>query len=245
MQKLSSDRLVAAASGGAAVLFGQKVSDDVHALGIYRATCVGPRGQDMERYARVRDALADLSARGVVSRYWNRKMIERLEDEMNDIELEDKWGGVQVAPNTVMTLGKNFILDRALAGSGYTVVGPYMGLISSVSYSSINAADTMAQLAGTNNWREAGATNAPTYTSPRKTMAWSSASGGSKSLSSALSFAITSSGTLKGAFMTSDTGAVSTIDSTAGTLISAGLFTGGDQPVANTNTVSVTYSLSL
>jgi hypothetical protein len=39
-----------------------------------------------------------------------------------------------VAHNIVCTDGKNVNLDAALAGSSYTVTGPYMGLISSVSW---------------------------------------------------------------------------------------------------------------
>lgn len=144
--------------------------------------------------------------------------------------------------NTVMTAGKNVMLDQALAGSGYTVTGPYMGFISSTSYSAISAADTMSSHAG---WLEAGNANAPTYTAPRKTAAWSAASAGSKALSSALSFAITGTGTIKGAFMVFFTGALTTIDNTAGTLLSAGLFSGGDRAVLNGDTVNVSYSLAL
>lgn len=146
------------------------------------------------------------------------------------------------APNTVATVGKNLALDTFLAGSAYTVTGPFMGLISSTSYSAIAAADTMASHSG---WLEAGNANTPSYTAPRKTAAWSAASGGSKALSAALSFAITGSGTVKGAFLAFGTGALSTIDNTAGTLLSAGLFSGGDKVVANLDTLNVSYSLSL
>ena len=61
---------------------------------------------------------------------------------------------VQEGPwhNTVCTAGKNAALDAYLAGSSYTVTGPYMGLISSASYSAIAAADTMSSHAG---WLEA------------------------------------------------------------------------------------------
>jgi hypothetical protein len=145
-------------------------------------------------------------------------------------------------PNTVVTVGKNLALDTFLAGSAYTVTGPYMGLISSSGYSAISAADTMSSHAG---WTEAGNANAPTYTAPRKTAVWSAASGGSKALSAALSFAITGTGTIKGAFMTYGTGAVSTIDNTSGTLLSAGLFSGGDRAVLNGDTVNVSYSLAM
>lgn len=151
-----------------------------------------------------------------------------------------KWR--DIAFNTVVTVGKNLQLDSSLAGSAYTVVGPFMGLISSTSFTAISAADTMTSHAG---WLEAGVTNAPTYTIPRKTCAWSAASGGAKALSAALAFPITGTGTIKGAFLASGTGAVSTIDNTAGTLFSAGLFTGGDRPVINGDTVNVSYSESL
>lgn len=145
-------------------------------------------------------------------------------------------------PNVVTTVGKNLALDTYLAGSGYTVVGPFMGLISLISYTAVAAADTMASHAG---WLEAGTANAPTYTAPRKTAAWSAASAGSKALSAALSFSITGTGTVKGCFLVYGTGAVSTIDNTSGTLYSAGLFTGGDKAVVNTDVLNVSYTASL
>lgn len=151
-----------------------------------------------------------------------------------------KWS--DIIGNTVVTVGKNLALDTYLAGAAYTVVGPYMGLISSVSFTAISAADTMASHTG---WTEAGNANAPTYTSPRKTAAWSAASGGSKALSAALAFAITSSGTVKGCFLVYGSGALTTIDNTAGTLYSAGLFSGGDKVVGNGDTINVSYTASL
>lgn len=153
---------------------------------------------------------------------------------------KEKWR--DTIENMVVTVGKNLALDTFLAGSGYTVTGPFMGLISSVGWSAVDAADTMASHAG---WTEAGSANAPTYTAPRKTCAWSAASGGSKALSAALSFAITSAGTVKGCFLVYGTGAVSTIDNTGGTLLSAGVFTGGDKVVANGDTLNVSWSMAL
>lgn len=140
--------------------------------------------------------------------------------------------------NTVTIAGKNDALDKYFAGSAYTAAF-YLGLISSVSYSTIVAADTMASHAG---WTEAGATNAPAYSQgARPTTAWSSASAGAKALSASLTFSITSTGTLKGAFLTT----VSTKDGTTGVLYSAGLFTGGDKAVGSGDSVSVSYSASL
>lgn len=141
-------------------------------------------------------------------------------------------------PNTVTTAGKNDLLDKYLSGSSYTAAF-YLGLISSTSYSAINAADTMASHAG---WLEAGNANTPAYSQgARPTAAWSSASAGAKALSSALAFSITSAGTIKGAFLTT----VATKDGTTGVLFSAGLFTGGDKTVASADTVNVSYSLSV
>ena len=144
--------------------------------------------------------------------------------------------------NVVATVGKNLALDTFLAGSAYTVTGPFMSLISSTSYSAVSASDTMASHAG---WLEAGGANAPTYSGNRKTAAWSAASAGAKALSAALSFAITSSGTVKGAFLCYGSGAVNTKDNTAGTLWSAGTFTTGDKAVVNGDTLNVNYSTSL
>jgi len=147
----------------------------------------------------------------------------------------------QTIDNVVCTVGKNLMLQTALTGSGYTVVGPYMGLISSVSYTAVSAADTMASHSG---WTEAGSTNAPTFAA-RVAPAFGTASAGAISTSSAVSFTMTGAGTLVGAFITYGTGAVTTLMSTAGTLLSAGAFTGGNQPVNSGNVVQVTYSLSL
>lgn len=103
----------------------------------------------------------------------------------------------------------------------------------------ILAADTMASHTG---WTEAGATNAPTYSGTRKTAVWSAAATGSKSLSAALAFTFTGSGTVKGSFLTT----VSTVDGTTGTLYSAGLFTGGDRTgIVNGDVLNVSYSASI
>jgi len=151
-----------------------------------------------------------------------------------------KW--CETIENIVCTIGKNLMLDTALAGSAYTVVGPYMGLISSTSYTAVAAADTMTSHAG---WLEAGGANAPTYSGNRKTAVWSAAAAGAKALSAALVYAVTSTGTVKGAFLAFGTAASATKDDTGGTLWSAGTFATGDKAVVNGDTLSVSYSTSL
>jgi hypothetical protein len=164
----------------------------------------------------------------------------RYEIECLDADGKLKWR--DTIENVVCTVGKNLALDTFLAGAAYTVTGPYMGLISSTSYSAVAAGDTMASHSG---WLEAGGANAPTYTGNRKTAAWSAASAGSKALSPAASFAITGTGTVKGAFLVYGSGASATKDNTSGTLWSAGTFTSGDKAVINGDTLSVNFSTSL
>lgn len=156
-----------------------------------------------------------------------------------------KW--IDSIENIVCTEGKNFALDQILGGTAF--VAAFLGLVSSVSYTAFVAADTMAQIAGTNGWREAGTTNAPQWTTPasgaRGTPAFSAATGGSKATSAAVTFSISTAGTIKGCFVVIGTGAVATNLSAAGRLLSVGLFTGGDKVVGNGDTLSVTYSLAL
>jgi len=155
----------------------------------------------------------------------------------------DKDGNIKwddVFENTVVTVGKNLALDTILAGSSYTVVGPYMGLINGTD--TISATDTMSSHSG---WQECGNANAPTYSGTRQTAVFSSASAGSKALSSALVFTFTGSGTVAGAFLVYGASASASIDNTSGTLLSAGLFSGGSKTVASSDTISVSWSLSM
>lgn len=234
------DRAHAEMLGNAGVLIAAEHLEDARANGVYAATLWQPVAGQMENFIKTRDELAQFETKKLVSRLLNRRRITYLKEKLADIPQEQVWS--DVFHNVVCTVGKNVMLDAALAGSSYTVVGPYMGLISSTSYSAVAAADTMTSHAG---WLEAGGANAPTYTAPRKTCAWSAASAGAKALSASLSYSITGSGTVKGCFIVYGTGALSTIDNTAGSLYSAGTFTGGDQPVVNGNTLAVSYSTSL
>ncbi len=157
-------------------------------------------------------------------------------DKFGRLKWEDNF------PNVVCTVGMNLMLDTAFAGAGYTVTGPFLGLISAVTYTGTAQGDTMASHAG---WVEAGSANAPTYTGTRKTAVWNAATSGSKALSTPLEFTMTGSGTIKGCFLVYGAGAVNTIDSTTGVLWSAGLFAGGNKIVDVDDIVGINYSTSL
>lgn len=149
--------------------------------------------------------------------------------------------------NLLTQIGKALLLDEGLAGSSYTAT-EYMGLISSVSFSAISGGDTMSSHSG---WLEAGSANAPTYSGTRLTAAWNastlsgaSAYSATKQLSAGLVFTFTGSGTVQGAFLVGGSGASNTIGNTSGTLFSAGAFS-TPQPVVATNTLTITYSVTL
>lgn len=201
----------------------------------FQAQCVGPRDEDRARYVEIRDRLATLRGGWLIGIARLRK-IRELQAELASIPLETKWA--DDFRNTVLTAGKNDLLDKYFAGSSYTAAW-YMGLISSSSYSAISAADTSASHAG---WLEAGSGNDPTYSqSNRPTISFSAASSGSKATASACAFSITSTGTAKGAFIITN----NTKDGSTGVMYSAGLFTGGDRAVLNGDTINVTGTWSV
>ena len=147
-------------------------------------------------------------------------------------------------PNLVVAVGKQLMLDTLLKGSSYSVVGPYLGLISG-SGNTFAAADTMSSHAG---WSEF--TN---YTvggsAVRGTAVFGSASSSgltpsnvTTSAASAITYTITGGGgTVGGCFLVTGSGASSTISNTSGTLYSAGAFSTAKVTTAG-DTVSVTYS---
>lgn len=214
-----------------------QINERLEAHGVFTGIVRGYREEVRERFMRLharREGLALFLEKNPHAPPTTHIALAELDTELESM-CEDK--AHVTATNLVVTVGRNYLLDNGLAGSAYTAAF-FMGLVSSVSYSVIAAGDTQASHAG---WLEAGGANAPTYSGARKTAAWSAASAASKALSAALVFTFTGTGTVKGCFLT--TGSV--VDGTTGTLYSAGLFTGGDQPVVSTNTLSVSYTASV
>lgn len=231
----SSEKLNAVASVDAFVAKNAAVQEAVQLKGKYTAECwrVEP---EFQATAEELSAYVQRGRNASWLKFWQKIGVESKQRQLDALPRFLAWR--DESPNTVVTVGKNYLLDNGMAGSAYTA-SFFLGLISSVSYTAIAAGDTMASHAG---WTEAGITNAPTYSQAnRPTAAWSAASAGSKAFSAALAFSITSSGTVKGAFLTTN----STKDGTTGTLFSANTFSGGDKIVANTDTLNVSYSLAV
>jgi len=172
-----------------------------------------------------------------------------------DVKCYDKDGNLKwedKAPNLVTAVGKGALFDYyfgATGTGGGTASGAnYLGLVGSASATANYVqSDTISSHTG---WIEVGGTNAPAYTGNRQSPNWSAATNnGSASPSnivskaaSALTFSMTSSGTVFGCFINSGATASATKDSTTGILYSAGNFTGGSKIVANGDSLAVSYT---
>jgi hypothetical protein len=157
-------------------------------------------------------------------------------DSAGNIKWEDEF------PNTVVTAGKNHLLDTHFKTANVTAFTTtwYMGLIAANGYSAIAAADTMASHAG---WKESGENNAsaPGYSqATRRQITFAAAATSSKATSNAVVFSMSIAGTVKGAFIVNQ----STKAGSTGTLYSAGLFTVGDKVVTGGDTLNITYTAS-
>lgn len=139
-----------------------------------------------------------------------------------------KWEVVE-PKNLVVNVGLNWLLDVLLRGSA-AVATWYVGLVATGE--TIASADTMSAHAG---WTElTGYTgNRAEYVDARTNQTVSNTA-------SAATFAINTAQSVAGALITSD----ATKGSSAGTLLCAVAFTGGDRAASDGDTINVTYTFS-
>ena len=140
-----------------------------------------------------------------------------------DAEGNFKWR--ETVRNTVVTVGKTDIIDKYFKGSGYTAAW-YMGLKGT---GTISSGDVLSSHAG---WSEI-----TPYAGNRPAITWGTTSSGSNT-ATAVSYTITSSATVAGAFICTVT------SSNAGTLYSASDFA-SSRTVASSDTVNVTPTVSV
>lgn len=232
MDKQNAEALDAVDSAVVAVGQGAQINEDSNATGVYKAVCTGPVEERRQEYIFLRDTIAEIEAANLITRLMYSSRLAGLKKQLDEIPVEEKWQDTVL--NLVTTVGGNNMLDNHLSASAYTAAW-YMGLISATSYTTGPAlTDTMASHGG---WAE----DVNYSNAARPTTAWSAAASKSKSLSTGLVFNMNGATTIKGCFLNS----VSTKSGTTGVLFSAGLFTGGDQPVVNGNTLTVTYTASV
>lgn len=152
------------------------------------------------------------------------------------VEHLDKDGNLKATydfHNDIVNVGKNNIFDVYFNGGTQTPNNSwFIGLISNSGYSALAAADTMSSHAG---WTEF------TGYSQSTRVAWGSGAASSQSVTNAspATFDITSSGTIKGIFVITN----STKGGTTGTLWATGLFS-ADVPVVNGDQLRATYTVS-
>ena len=170
------------------------------------------------------------------------------------VKCYDKDGNLKwedIAPNLVNAVGKQALFDYYFGatgtGGGTSAGANYLGLVGSSSSTVVYvASDTISSHTG---WIEVGGSNAPAYTGNRQSPSWSAATSGGTTptnittkTASALTFSMTSGGTVFGCFINSGASASATKDTTTGILYSAGNFTGGSKIVANGDSLAVTYT---
>lgn len=229
LKALLGENAVANGHHGAQTGQSGHVQEDAKAKGVYSLLCQAPSDKDLPRYLALRDQLAFIESQKLIARVALSSQREILKKEFDEIELHPVWNE-PIILNLVTTVGGNNMLDNHLSGSSYTAAW-YIGLISTTSYTAVALTDTMASHPG---WTESVAYS----NASRPSTAWSAASGKSKALSAGLVFNMNASDTITGCFLTSN----STKSGTTGTLYSAGLFTSGNQPVVNGNTLTVMYT---
>jgi hypothetical protein len=146
-------------------------------------------------------------------------------------------------PNLVMAVGKQLMLDTLLVtASGYTRVGPFLGLLKS-GYTAA-AADTMTITTANEftNYTVGGSAVRGTASFSSSTSSGTTPTNVTTCAASSITYTITGAGgTVAGCYLATGTGAESTQLSTAGTLYSAGNFTTPKNTTAG-DTVAVTYS---
>jgi hypothetical protein len=136
-------------------------------------------------------------------------------------------------PNDIVNVGKNSIFNVYFNDATQIASGSWCtGLISAASYSALAAADTMASHSGWAEFTGYSQSNRP---------AWGQGSASSQSVtnSSPITFDITSTGTVKGVFITTQ----NTKGGTTGTLWATALFA-ADVPVSNGDQLKATYTVS-
>jgi hypothetical protein len=170
------------------------------------------------------------------------------------VKCYDKDGNLKwedIAPNLVNAVGKQALFDYYFGatgtGGGTSAGANYLGLVGSSSSTVVYvASDTISSHTG---WIEVGGSNAPAYTGNRQAPSWLAATSGGTTptnittkTATALTFSMTSGGTIFGCFINSGASASATKDTTTGILYSAGSFTGGSKIVSNGDSLAVTYT---
>ena len=178
-----------------------------------------------------------LSQEAIANVIRQRSIIDRIFTNKNPIKVEHWRNGklfnIYDTHNDIVNQGKNYILD-VMFNNGTQIANNswFIGLISLTGFTGLAATDTMSSHSG---WTEFTG-----YTQATR-VAWGSqaASGQSTTNTTAATFDINASGTVKGVFIPSN----STKGGTTGTLWATALFA-ADVPVSSSDQLKITYTVS-
>lgn len=156
--------------------------------------------------------------------------------------------------NQWMTEGAEAILTHALKGSAYSST-IYLGLIESTGWTAVARTNTAANItavgggAPANGWNEATSSMYAARGTPSLGTASTSGSNSDLATSATVDITITTTCTIKGCFLVmknkAGTAPTSAVGNTAGALLSAGTFTGGDRSCLANDVIKVTYTARL
>jgi hypothetical protein len=164
------------------------------------------------------------------------------------VECRDESGNLKWTeefPNLVNAVGKELMLNTLLAGSSYSVTGPFLGLIGTTSPTFGTGSDTNSSHAGWTefvNYTVGGSAVRGTAVFGAASSSGSTPANITVAAASPITYTITGAGgNVTGCFLVLGSGASATLSNTGGVLYSAGAFA---VPKATTagDTVSVTYS---
>ena len=248
-----AEKTTCIADESAAVGMGVSAAEMVDAEGFYTVVCTGPREEFRDEYCNLRDKVIALQTRKISA--WSRfKMWFKASTVNREIEIMQRMMSSMVEPkwtdeilNVVCTEGKNAAFQAIFKASAFTST-VYMGLIGNVTYSAPvagNTASAIATSASANSWNEAAAATSAARAAP----SFATPSAGAVSLSAARTFSMLATDTINGCFVLITSVALvapaATVANTAGSLWSAGPFTGGAKAVANGDTLNVSYTASM
>lgn len=138
---MNIERGSARAQAGAAIAAQAALREMAGIHGTYHLTCMRVDDEQRKYAERLLTEIARLEEM-VKTRPTFQLLLDNALDEFAALPRHEVWN--TDAPNVVTIAGKNSMLDNYIAGSAFTQTGPYMGLISSVSWT--NLATTITSL---------------------------------------------------------------------------------------------------
>jgi hypothetical protein len=259
MNKQTNEQADATSVSDGSIARNAAVSEHAGAQGRYVIEAIGPVEHRRAEYVQLRDKIiareGETTLKRVLGALKFRPSLRKLESAFASIPVEPKWSAV--IDNVVTDEGARAGLTNHLKGSAFTQT-VFMGLIESTGYgfagaqgsgvAVTNLASSITAAGGAspaNGWNEAQVG----VCAARGTPSFGTASSRSLALSAAVAFSILGTVTVKGVFLmvksSAGVAATSTVGNTAGAIYSAGLFSGGDKPAANGDTLNVSYTASL